>query len=160
MDGELLDDLSPLLQIELQAMLADYASVSEGKLTLVGAGWHHAIAPGNFAIGAIIQVPWAMRGQVFDLVAELLDSDGQPVVLPGNDGSLSIHSQLATTPGPAIAPGSMLPLAFAVNVPPLPLASGRYVWHFTVAGRSEVRWRLPFSVGPLESVQPPMERPR
>src|SRR5262245_64817080 len=40
-------------------LLADYAVVSDGKLTIVGGGWSQTgPEPASFGIGLLIQVPW------------------------------------------------------------------------------------------------------
>jgi hypothetical protein len=45
--------------VKATLLLADYAVVSDGKLTIVGGGWSQTgPEPAAFGIGLLIQVPW------------------------------------------------------------------------------------------------------
>ena len=58
-------------------LLADYAVVSDGKLTIVGGGWSQTgPEPASFGIGLLIQVPWDQANTRHSFSVELLDSDG------------------------------------------------------------------------------------
>src|SRR5687768_18389717 len=61
-------------------LLADYAVVSDGKLTIVGGGWSQTgPEPASFGIGLLIQVPWDQANTRHTFSVELLDADGSPI---------------------------------------------------------------------------------
>src|SRR3970040_1237513 len=63
-------------------LLADYAVVSDGKLTIVGGGGSQTgPQPAAFGIGLLIQVPWDLANTPHAFTVELLDTDGGPVIL-------------------------------------------------------------------------------
>ncbi len=65
-------------------LLADYAVVSDGKLTIVGGGWSQTgPEPASFGIGLLIQVPWDQANTRHSFSVELLDSDGSSGRLRG-----------------------------------------------------------------------------
>ena len=97
-------------------LLADYAAVSDGKLTIVGGGWSQTgPEPASFGIGLLIQV--VAFGGEFEV--------GRP---------------------PGLKPGTPLDFPVAVNSTPLPLEPGRYEWRLTIDGASREDWTLPFTV--------------
>ena len=56
-------------------LLADYAAVSDGKLTIVGGGWSQTgPEPASFGIGLLIQVPWDQANTRHSFSVELLDA--------------------------------------------------------------------------------------
>src|SRR3989304_5029340 len=98
-------------------LLADYAVVSDGKLTIVGGGWSQTgPEPAPFGIGLLIQVPWDQANTPHSFRGELLAADG----------------------------GLAFPLA--MNSTPLPLEPGRYEWRLTIDGEARQDWSLAFTV--------------
>jgi hypothetical protein len=136
-------------------MLADFATVADGKLTIVGGGWTvTGPAPHPFAIALKLEVPWHQGIDPHKLRLELLDSDGQPVLTQTPQGMLPIcieaqmESAVAELPAD-IKPGTPLDVMFAVNLPPQPLApGGRYEWRLTIDGREHEDWHVAFSTRP------------
>ncbi|HEX6654712.1 MAG TPA: hypothetical protein VF153_00720, partial [Candidatus Limnocylindria bacterium] len=62
--------------MKVTLMLADFAQVSDGKLTIVGGGWS-VTAPGvPSAIAMYVQVPWDRANMKHQVRLELLDADG------------------------------------------------------------------------------------
>ncbi len=138
-------------------MLADFAQVSDGKLTVVGGGWSlTGPAPVPFGIAVLIRVPWDRANQVHTMRLELLDADGASVVLETEEGEapLLLFDDWSFEVGrPAgLKPGTPLDFPVAVNVGPLPLDPGVYEWRLTIDGVADDDWRLPFTVREAEPV--------
>ena len=71
-----------LAAVKVTMLLADFAQVADGKLTVVGGGWSLTgpeLVP--FGIALLIQVPWDRANQRHVMRLELLDADGQPVLV-------------------------------------------------------------------------------
>lgn len=134
-------------------LLADFAQVADGKLTVVGGGWSiTGPEPGPFGIAILIHVPWDLANTRHILRLELLDADGQPVVVEDDDGNeqpIRFFDDWPFEVGrpPGIKPGTPLEFPVAVNSMPLPLEPGRrYEWRLSINGETRDDWRLPFSV--------------
>jgi hypothetical protein len=79
---------------------------------------------------------------------ELIDADGQPVLVPTPEGEqqLAIDGQFQVTPAPGIKPGTPIDAMAAINMPPqLIPAGGRCEWRLMLDGQSHEDWRLAFS---------------
>lgn len=132
--------------------LADYAVVSDGKLTIVGGGWSQTgPEPASFGIGLLIQVPWDQANTLHVFAVELLDSDGAEVVLEAaeeeeDEQPVAFGGEFEVGRPPGLKPGTPLDFPVAVNSTPLPLEPGRYEWRLTIDGASREDWTLPFSV--------------
>ncbi|CAN5321351.1 hypothetical protein BH20ACT13_BH20ACT13_18760 [soil metagenome] len=132
-------------------LLADYAVVSDGKLTIVGGGWSQTgPEPAPFAIGLLIQVPWDQANTMHAFSVELVDSDGAEVVLETDEDAdvqpVAFGEKFEVGRPPGLKPGTPLDLPVAVNSMPLPLDPGRYEWRLTIDGESREDWTLPFTV--------------
>ena len=130
-------------------LLADYAAVSDGKLTIVGGGWSQTgPEPASFGIALLIQVPWDQANTVHAFSVELLDADGAPVVVDDENGeqAVAFGGEFEVGRPPGIKPGTPLDFPVAVNSTPLPLEHGRYEWRLTIDGASRADWTLPFTV--------------
>lgn len=131
-------------------MLADYAAVTDGKLTIVGGGWSITgpdIPP--FSIALCIHVPWDRANEEHVLRLELLDADGRPVTIATEESEEAIAIDAAFEVGrpPGIKPGTPLEAMFAFNLsppPPIP-PGGRYEWRLTIDGDGREDWSLAFS---------------
>ena len=67
-----------LAVVRVTMLLADFAQVSDGKLTIVGGGWSlTGPDPVPFGIAILIRVPWDQANQRHVMRLELLDADGQ-----------------------------------------------------------------------------------
>ena len=72
-------------------LLADFAQVSDGKLTVVGGGWSlTGPEPVPFGIAILIRVPWDQANQRHVMRLELLDADGQPVEMETEEGQQQV----------------------------------------------------------------------
>ena len=132
-------------------LLADYAVVSDGKLTIVGGGWSlTGPEPVPFGIAILIRVPWDQANHRHVMRLELLDADGVPVEVETDDGlqPLVFFDDVPFEVGrPAgLKPGTPLDFPVAVNSGPVPLAPGIYEWRLTIDDTTDDDWRLPFSV--------------
>ena len=133
-------------------LLADFAQVADGKLTVVGGGWSLTgpeLVP--FGIALLIQVPWDRANQRHVMRLELVDADGQPVLVETDeDGEQPIvfFDDLPFEVGrpPGLKPGTYLDFPVAVNSAPLSLEPGLYVWRLTIDDEADPDWRLPFTV--------------
>jgi hypothetical protein len=135
--------------VKVTLLLADYAVVSDGKLTIVGGGWSQTgPEPASFGIALLIQVPWDQANTVHAFSVELLDADGAAVVVDGDEGeeAVAFGGEFEVGRPPGIKPGTPLDFPVAVNSTPLPLERGRYEWRLTIDGDSRADWTLPFTV--------------
>jgi uncharacterized protein DUF6941 len=139
--------------MKVTMLLADFAQVSDGKLTVVGGGWSITGPEATpFGIGILVHVPWDQANRRHILRLELLDADGQAVLGVDEEGEErpvvffdDVPFEVGRPPG--IKPGTPLEFTVAVNSGPLPLDPGaRYEWRLTIDGASRDDWRLPFSV--------------
>src|SRR4026207_2213705 len=92
--------------VKANMLLADYAVVSDGKLTIVGGGWSQTgPEPASFGIGLLIQVPWDQANTRHSFSVELLDSDGTPVGFESDEDSDQVVAfggefEVGRPPGP------------------------------------------------------------
>ena len=131
-------------------LLADYAVVSDGKLTIVGGGWSQTGPdPAAFGIGLLIQVPWDQANTPHTFAVELLDADGNPVSFETDEADeqpVAFGGDFEVGRPPGLKPGTPLDFPVAVNSTPLPLEPGRYEWRLTIDGESRSDWTLAFTV--------------
>jgi hypothetical protein len=132
-------------------MLADSAQEVGGKLYILGGGWSlTGPDPSPSAIAVKLEIPWDRANHRYPLVLELLDADGQPVLLPadepGDPQPLRIEAQFEAGRPAGLTPGTPLDGAFAVNLGPIPLEAGRYAWKLWIDGDSQADWQLGFTV--------------
>jgi hypothetical protein len=141
-------------KMKVTMMLADHAQAVGNKLYICGGGWSiTGPVPTPSAIALDIKVPWDELDREHQVRLDLLDSDGQPVLVPTPqgpqpimmEGTFSIDDDVDAT----LKPGMPLDAAFAINLGPLMLApGGRYVWQLTINGESHDDWRAAFSTRP------------
>jgi Family of unknown function (DUF6941) len=138
--------------MKVTMLLADYANVADGKLTVVGGGWSLiGPEPAPFGIAILVHVPWDQANQRHVLRLELLDADGAPAALGGDEGDEPIvffdDVEFEVGRPAGLKPGTALEFPLAVNSGPLPLEPGwRYEWRLSIDGETDDDWRLPFSV--------------
>jgi hypothetical protein len=124
--------------VKATLILADYAVVSDGKLTIVGGGWSQTgPEPGSFGIGLLIQVPWDQANSLHKFSVELLDADGVAVVFDEGEEPVAFGGDFEVGRPPGLKPGTPLDFPVAVNATPLPLEPGRYEWTLPFTVRSE-----------------------
>jgi len=134
-------------------MLADAAQAIDNKLYLLGGGWSvTGPDPSPSALAISLKVPWDEANRRHDMVVELLDSDGHPVVVGGGgeDRPVAIESQFEVGRPPGLRPGTPIDLAVAINLGPVALPpGGRYEWRLSIDGHSEAHWHAAFNTRPL-----------
>jgi hypothetical protein len=136
--------------VKVTMLLADYAQVMDGKLTIVGGGWSvTGPQPTPFAIALLFEVPWDQANVKHRFRLDLVDADGHVVFMPGEEGGedpVALEGEFETGRPPGLKPGTSLsvPIAFNLPGPPIPPA-GRYEWRLTVNGESSEQWNLAFS---------------
>jgi hypothetical protein len=136
-------------------MLADAAQAIDNKLYLLGGGWSvTGPDPTPSAIAIALKVPWDEANAPHDMRIELIDADGQPILVgpePGAGNPVVIDSHFEVGRPPGLRPGTPIDLAFAVNISPLPLPpGGRYEWRLSIDGHSEAHWHAAFSTRPQQ----------
>jgi hypothetical protein len=126
--------------VDIQLILADAAqSAPGGKVSMLGAGWSVTGTPtAPQAVVGLVKVPWDRANQQLPLHLQLVDADGHPVRLPAPDGAedqlIEFTATLEVGRPAGLTIGTPIDASFSVNVPPLPLAPGRYTWRLDVAG--------------------------
>ncbi len=123
--------------VEAQLILCDAAQTDPtGKVHMLGAGWSTMRGPGPHAVAVLVKVPWDRTDESLPLHLVLQDADGHPVEVPSPGGPQRIenHGSIQVGRPTGLPPGITLNASFALNVPPLPLAPGRYSWRLDFAG--------------------------
>jgi hypothetical protein len=136
--------------VKITMMLADHVAAAGSKLYINGGGWSiTGPGPTPGAIAMDVKVPWDQREREHKFRLELVDADGQPVLVPTPLGvePLFVETTLQLQgPYEGVKPGTTIDVPVPINYPPIPLAPGaRYEWRLTVNGESDEDWRLPFS---------------
>jgi len=145
-----------LAPVKVTMILADSAQASESKLYILGGGWDFiGPAPSPSAIAMLFLVPWDQTNRKHVFRLELVDSDGEPVVLPtpmGGEEPVAVTGDFEVGRPPGVPAGSSLNVPVAINFGPLPLEPGRrYEWRLTVDKQSLEDWRLAFNVRPAQT---------
>ncbi len=105
--------------------------------------------PVPHAIGLIFEVPWDRGNEQITFRLDLVDSDGDAVIVetPEGDQAVVFEGNFEVGRPPGMKPGTPLSFPAAINFAPQPLEpGGRYEWRLTVNNDSHEDWRLPFSV--------------
>jgi len=132
-------------------MLADSAQEVGGKLYILGGGWSiTGPEPVPMAIALKLEVPWDRTNEQHSLQLELLDDDGNPVLVDGPEEGeqvpLQVTGEFEAGRPPGIKPGTPIDSALAVNFGPLALEPGRrYQWRLSIDGETDEGWTLGFS---------------
>src|SRR5437016_4093551 len=102
--------------MRVMMMLADSAQEVGGKLYILGGGWNiMGNQPIPTAVVMHIHVPWDRSNIPHDWALELLDHDGQPVVVPGpvGDQTVAVAGRFEVGRPPGTPYGSELGVSFA-----------------------------------------------
>ncbi len=129
-------------------MLCDHAQVAGGKIFISGGGWTVTSTPTPpSAIAILLQVPWTQANRKIQFKLRLVDSDGEPVTQPNQMGQtvpVEIGGEFEVGRPPGLIEGTPLDAPFAMNIPPLLLQPGRYVWELWVDGETQEDWQESF----------------
>ena len=143
--------------MKVTMMLADFAQVADGKLTIVGGGWSvTGPMPVTFAIAVLFEVPWDRANEKHRFRLDLVDADGHVVFAETEEGEepVVIEGEFEAGRPPGLKPGTPLDVPIAINLPGPPVPpGGRYEWRLTVNGAHESDWRLPFSTRGEEELE-------
>jgi hypothetical protein len=128
-------------------MLADAAQEVNGKLYVLGGGWSVTgpVLP-PMALALKLDVPWSAANQQHEFLLVLVDADGHPVRVAGDDGEVRAGGTFEVGRPEGLPPGTDIDFAFAVTVPSLPLSAGRYAWQLWIDGETSEDWQRPFQV--------------
>ena len=128
-------------------MLADAAQEVNGKLYVLGGGWSVTgpVLP-PMALALKLDVPWSAANQPHEFLLVLIDADGHPVRVGDDDGEVRAGGTFEVGRPPGLPAGTDIDFAFAVTVPSLPLAAGRYAWQLWIDGETREDWQRPFQV--------------
>jgi hypothetical protein len=134
-------------------LLADAAQAVNNKLYIIGGGWSiTGPEPAPSAIALNIKVPWDQANERHALRLELLDSDGNPVLVRGAGGEpepVVVATEFEVGRPPGLMRGTPIDLSFALSIGPLALQPGnRFEWRLTINGQAEDDWHLAFSTRP------------
>jgi hypothetical protein len=138
-------------------LLADFAQAVEGKLYVLGGGWSVINSgPVSFAIAIYVQTAWHQANVRHGFKLELLDADGQPVIVstPEGEKPLLIEGEFESGRPPGLKPGTPLDGTLAVNLAGVPLpADSRLEWRLSINGETHEDWTLPFTTRPAAAEQ-------
>ena len=136
------------MEITADVLLADYAAVADGKLTLVGAGfdWFGAPGPPTFGVGILVHVPWNETGNPHRWTLRLVDGDGRPFRAP--DGSVvEIGDRFELGRPTGVPAGVPLTLPLACNLQGLAFeGTGRWLAQLLIDDRSLPAGQAGFTV--------------
>lgn len=113
---------------------ADAASVSDGKINMLGGGWTHINAgPANFTLVVRLDIPWTLTNQQVPWSLSLVDEDGHLYLPEPGADPVKVDAELHVE-RPADAPqGASFDAPLLFPFVGLPLRQGNYEWIFTLA---------------------------
>jgi hypothetical protein len=134
-------------------LLADSAQAVAGKLYVLGGGWSlTGPDPSPMALAVKVEVPWDQTNRPHQLRLELIDFDGNPVIVEGdgNPQTLFVEGNFEVGRPPGLKPGTPIDFPFAINLGPIPLTpDSRYTWQLSIDGQREDDWRVAFTTRPI-----------
>ena len=121
--------------MEVTLLLCDFAEAVNGKLYVMGGGWNVLFAPGqpvSMSVAAIIAVPWDQTNRRHELSLDLLDVDGAPIEIEGQEITVTGEFELGRPPG--VKPGTTFNAPFVWTFAGLALGEGNYEWKLNIDG--------------------------
>lgn len=134
--------------MRVDVILADAAQASDGKVSMLGAGWSLTHGATPMAVVVFIEIPWDQANEDRAFVLELLDADGRPVVVQGGGGprTIVVEGQIKAERAEGLPHGVPITLPpLALQIGPMPLEPGRYVWRFSLNGTTRETWQRSFT---------------
>ncbi|MDH3303419.1 MAG: hypothetical protein OES24_23190 [Acidimicrobiia bacterium] len=134
--------------LTVDMLLCDAAQVAGGKLFVLGGGLASiGPKPQPLAIALQITVPWDRANIGHEWQIELIDEDGQAVVV--NDKPVLMRGRFEAGRPAGLQPGSPLGVSLAINLSPFRLVGGRsYAFSLTINDENRPDWRVRFFVKP------------
>ena len=122
------------IEPKIMLLTADAASISEGKINMLGAGWTRISAgPANFCVVVRLDIPWSMTNVKIPWSLDLIDQDGHQYVPVENSGPLHFEGEVEVGRPAGITEGSSLEAPLLMPFVQLPLRTGKYEWRFKVS---------------------------
>jgi len=113
---------------------ADAASISDGKINMLGAGWTRISAGlANFCVVVRLDIPWTMTNSDLDWSLDLTDQDGRVYEPTDASGKLHLEGQVQVGRPDSLAQGASLEAPLVIPFIQLPLRPGALEWRFQVA---------------------------
>jgi hypothetical protein len=131
-------------------MLAEFAQVHVGKLTIVGAGLFAVFLIGpaqQLAVCGTILLPFADLNREHSISIQLYDADGSPYLVPTPMGEkpFTIEATLNAGLPPMMPKGSSVSVPFSVLFT-IPIRLGNFHFIASVGGDQKTQVKLPFAV--------------
>ncbi len=139
---DLLDDGPRSIGVTM--LLADSAQVADRKLFILGGGLSLiGPRPQPVALAIRLLVPWDRANIRHEWMIEMLDEDGQPVMV--GDRPLQIKGNVVAGRPAGARPGTPLPVPLALNLGALRLPGDKhYAFQLSIDGESRPDWRVSF----------------
>jgi len=113
---------------------ADAATISEGKINMLGAGWTRISAGlANFCVVVRLEIPWSMTNSELDWSLDLVDEDGRIYEPTEASGGMRLEGQVQVGRPDNLTSGSSLEAPLVIPFVQLPLRPGAFEWRFKVA---------------------------
>jgi hypothetical protein len=135
--------------MKVTLLLADAAQAADGKLYILGGGWSiTGPQPSPSALAIKIEVPWSETNRPHRWEARLENEDGGIVTVQAAEGPtrMTIDGEFEVGRPPGMVEGTPIDLPLAVNIGPIPLEPGRYVWRLAIDGETTEDWSAAFTV--------------
>lgn len=127
-----------IFEPKVAILLADAAQIADGKLNMLGAGWTIIKTPtGPFCVVVHTQIPWNLTNTKMPWSLDLLDSDGHPVALDQSQEGIHAEGFVESGRPVDLDAGSAIYVPLVFPFLGLPLAPGKYSWHFKLAETEE-----------------------
>lgn len=134
--------------LTVDMLLCDSAQVAGGKLFVLGGGL--AVIgpkPQPLAIALQITVPWDRANIAHEWQIDLVDEDGQAVVV--NTKPVVLKGRFEAGRPAGLQPGTPLGVSLAINLSPFVMVGGRsYSFALSIDDESRPDWRVRFFVKP------------
>jgi hypothetical protein len=142
----------PVRGIDVTMMLANYAEVANGSLTVVGGGASIAAPKASHALALLFHVPWHLANERHKFSIDLIDVDGGGVIPEGADEPLVIQGQFEVGRPPGARAGMTFTAPMAINLGMLTLpANEQFEWRYHVNGETRDDWRAVFYTTPPDA---------
>jgi hypothetical protein len=132
------------IEPKILLITADAASISEGKINMLGAGWTRVSAGlANFCVVVRLDIPWSMTNTEIDWSLDLTDEDGRIYEPNEVSGRLHLEGQVQVERPADMTHGASLEAPLVIPFIQLPLRQGALEWRFQIANTVAT---YPFSV--------------